>query len=415
MQTNRDWLPPYAHPQRFLPRIQETRVLFSRPPYLFADFVGRALEFLKGPVAAKTGFRFDPNQILPCHWKCSDESLFQVDLALFAHTGLNAFNKGLIGGFFNEGSLGAAVHHGRINIDFGGSHVGYSPGDKGGRFGLIYRPQTRGHSSDCGYLVSTITPFVEVYQDACENILISCPDGENFMVSIPNEFLQPNWSSQRIKLMVDLETLTSEIVTYSDDQPHTHTPIARSLFYLSPAFLEDLGEKEVRRLKEKGPVPIGPGLTPKYFAIFDTGAELDEDGLPLKKVLLYMNRIVAPRNSPPSLKAAIVNANIEHDRVIDAVRSETFRPFSFASFTGIFIDCFDEPTGNYHNLFQPVGMAIKPPGQTQQVDLTPEEIHHHLDTVKPKAPKLDLGPVLGLEVAERLREGYSFKPGLFQR
>ena len=413
--TNRDWLPPYARPQRFLPRIQETRVLFSRPPYLFADFVGRALEFLKGPEAAKTGFRFDPSQALPCHWKCSDESLFQVDLALFAYTGLYPFKKGLIGGFFNEGSLGAAVHHGRINLDFGGSHVGYSPGEKGGRFGLIYRPQTRGHSSDCGYLVGTITPFVEVYQDACSNIMISSPDGEEFLVSIPNEFLQPNWSSHHIKLMVDLDTLTSGIVTYSDDRTHTHTPIARSLFHLSPEFLEELGAEDVRTLREKGPQPIGSRLSPNYFTIFDTKADLGEDGLPAQKIFLYMKYIVGARHSPPALKAAIINANLEHNRLTDAVRAEVYRPYSFASFTGIFIDYFDKETGNYQNLFQPVGMTIKPPGQTQQVDLPPEEIHRHLDALAPRKPKIDLGPVLGLEVAERLRESYTFKPGLFQR
>ena len=414
-KTNRDWLPSYAHPQRFLPRIQETRVLFTREPYLFADFVGRALEFLKGREAAKTGFKFDPNQALPCHWKCSDESLFQVDLALFAYTGLNAFNKGLIGGFFNESSLGASVHHGRINLDFGGSHVGYIPGGNGGRFGLIYRPQVRGYSADCGHLVGTIRPFLEVYADSCENILISCPDGEDFLVSIPNEFLQPNWSAHSIKLMVDLETLTSGEVEYSDSLPHTHTPIARSLFHLATEFLDTLGEEEIQEIKENGPVPIGRRLRPHYFTIYDTAAEMGEEGLPARKQLLYMKYIVGAQHSPPALKAAIVSANLEHNRVTDAVRSEAFMPYSFVSFTGVFIDCFDQETNNYHNLFQPVGMAIKPAGQTEQVDFSPEEIHHHLDAVRPQKPKINLGPVLGLEAEERLRERYTFKPGLFQR
>ena len=72
--------------------------------------------------------------------------------------------------------------------------------------------------------MSTIRPFLEVYSDACENILISCPDGEDFLASIPNEFLQPNWSAHSIKLMVDLETLTSGEVEYSDSQPHTPHP-----------------------------------------------------------------------------------------------------------------------------------------------------------------------------------------------
>ncbi len=414
-KTNRDWLPPYVHPQRFLPRIQETRVLFSRRPYLFSDFVGRALEFLKGEEARKTGFEYDPDKALPCHWKCSDESLFQVDLALFAYTGLNAFNKGLIGGFFNEASLSASVHHGHINMDFGGSHVGYIPGKGGGRFGRIWRPQMHDYSADCGHLVGTINPFLEVYEDACDNILISSPDGEEFLVSVPNEFLQPNWSSHNIKLMIDLDTLTSGEVEYSADLPHTRTPIARSLFHLSPEFLDRLEEDDIRLLRQRKSTPIGSRLNPLFFTIFDTSARLEEEGLPEKKVLLYMKYIVGAQHSPPSLKAAIINANLEHNRVTDAVRAEAFRPYSFASFTGVFIDCFDERTGNYHNLFQPVGMAIKPGGQTEQVDMSPEEIHHHLDAVKPQKPKVDLGPVLGLEAAERLLESYTFKPGLFQR
>ena len=50
-KSNRCWLPPYGDPSAFLPKVQETRVLFGRRPYLFPDFVGRALGFLAGEQA----------------------------------------------------------------------------------------------------------------------------------------------------------------------------------------------------------------------------------------------------------------------------------------------------------------------------------------------------------------------------
>jgi len=414
-KTNRDWLPPYAQPHRFLPRIQETRVLFSHRPYLFADFVGRALRFLQSPEARKMGFNYDKKAVLPCKWKCADESVFQVDLSLYAFTGLNPFNKGLIGGFFNAGSLGAAVHHGSINIDFGGSHVGYHPGSGGGSFGRIWRPQRGGFSSDCGHLIHVLQPFISVYNDACRNILLYSPTGEGVLVSIPNEFLQPNWSAHHIKLMVDLETLTENEVAYQDDLPHTHTPIARSLFHASPEFLASLGEEEAAAFRTRTPTPIGRHLRSEYFTIFNEGAELDEEGLPKEKLLLYMKYIVGAQHSPPALKAAIINTNLEHNRLTDAVRDQTFAPYTFASFTGIFIDLFDPESGNYHNLFQPIGMSIKPSGQTKELDLSPEEIHYHLERVQPVEPRHDLREMLGLPRAGKLLERFTYQPGLFQR
>ncbi|MCG8376172.1 MAG: hypothetical protein MI702_06785, partial [Chlorobiales bacterium] len=382
---------------------------------LFADFVGRALSFLQSSEARKMGFSYDKKAVLPCKWKCADESIFQVDLALYAYTGLNPFNKGLIGGFFNPGSLGAAVHHGSINIDFGGSHVGYHPGSGGGSFGRIWRPQMGGFSSDCGHLIHILQPFVSVYDDACKNILLYSPAGEEVLISIPNEFLQPNWSSHHIKLMVDLETLTDSEVTYQDELPHTHTPIARSLFHVSREFLANLEEGAAAAFKTQTPTPIGWHLRPEYFTIFDDEAELDEEGLPKEKLLLYMKYIVGAKHSPPALKAAIINTNLEHSRLTDAVRDQAFAPYTFASFTGIFIDLFDQESGNYQNLFQPIGMSIKPSGQTKEVDLPPEEIHHHLEQLRPVEPRHELKEMLGLTSAARVLDKFTYRPGLFQK
>ena len=101
-QTTRNWLPVYCHPDTLLPAVQETITLFSHPPYLFQDFVGQAIAFLRSDSVRKMGFDYDPAKALPCKWKCADESVFGVDLILHAYSGHYPFDKGRIGGCFNE-------------------------------------------------------------------------------------------------------------------------------------------------------------------------------------------------------------------------------------------------------------------------------------------------------------------------
>ena len=78
-----------------------------------------------------------------------------------------------------------------------------------------------------------------------------------------------------------------------------------------------------------------------------------------------MKHILAAQNSPPPLKAAIVNTSLEHNRLTDTVRTARFKPYQFASFTGIFVDLYDEIVGNYVNLFQPLGLTVKPRGTVE--------------------------------------------------
>ena len=120
-------------PDSLLPSVQETIILFQEPPYLFQDFVGKAISFLQSDFVQKMGFTYDPKTALPCKWKCADESVFGVDLCLYAYTGHYPFDKGSLGGLFNArlpARRGGAPL--QVNIDFGGSHVGYRPDDGGG-------------------------------------------------------------------------------------------------------------------------------------------------------------------------------------------------------------------------------------------------------------------------------------------
>ena len=413
-KTNRIWLPPYCNPDAFLPKIQETRTVFSHSPYLFQDFLGRALRFLQSETAEKIGFEYTPKQMLPCRWQCSDESIFGTTLAIYAYTGHYPFDKGAIGGQFKETSIGAAVHHGRINVDFGGAHTGYIPGRGGGSFGRIWRPLQHGYSTNCGHLMAVIAPFQHVYDDACQTIRISSLEDGSLLISVPNEFIQPNWSSHRVKLIVDTETLTTGDVPYDVDQPHTHTPIGKTLFYLNPEFIESLPEAEAGKYHQAQSIPIGRNLTHKYFNIFDNDADLDDHGMPKSRINLYMKYILSARHSPPPLKAAMVSTSLEHNKLTDAVRSPAFKDYCFASFTGVFLDLFYEPTNNYVNLFQPLGITIKPAGSTDYTELLSEEIFSIFDKQIPVEP-LRLPNTMG-ETADvsKILDLFAYKPGHYR-
>ena len=412
--TNRHWLPQYCDPQSFIPRITETRVLFDRPPYYFPDFVGRAIAFLQSDETAKMGFKYDERQILPCTWKCADESMFHVPMSLLAYTGVNRFQKGMIGGRFNEGSVKAAVHHGSVNLDFGGSHVGYIPGDSGGTFGYIWRPQKKEFTSNCGHLTNVITPFVSVYQEACRSILLYRPNGEDVIASIPNEYLQPNWSSHTIKVLVDLDTFCAGVVDYKVETPHTKTSVARSLFRVAPEFFSELSSSDASMFLGEKPTPIGKYLKPKFFNIFDTNAELDQNGLPLERLQIYMKYIVGAQHSPSPLKAAIVSTNLEHNRLLDTIRSVEYQDYSFACFSGIFVDICDMDVGNYYNLFQPIALALKPASSMEVVEMTTEEMHDRFEKLAPVDPKLPLLDYAGFADAKTLVDRFTFRPGRFK-
>ncbi len=413
-RTNRVWLPPYLQPDALLPKIPETRALFQWRPYLIQDFIGRSISFLQSDEVKKHGLEYDYRRVVPCRWKCSDESLFGVDLAIFAYTRAYPFNKGLIGGFFNAGSIGAAVHHGSINVDIGGSHVGYLPGDNGGSFGKIWRPATHEYSTDCGYLMAKLAPFQRVYEDACRNILVVRGEGDRPLVSIPNEYVQPSWSSERIKLLVDLEDFTAGEVDYDPDEPYTRTLLGRSLFELGPAFLDHIGEQRARELCTPKVRPLGRLLSHRFFHIWDSEATL-EDGRPEQRLDLYMKYILSARHSPAGLKAAVVNTTLEHNRLTDAVRDEAYRDYDFVSFTGIFIDQYSQEARSYVTLFQPVGMTIKARGAKREREFSPDQIHEIFERMPLADPVMPLRGVFGYERPESVLESFTFEPGRFER
>ncbi len=413
-RTNREWLPVYCNPDALLPKIPETRALFSHRPMLVQDVIGKAISYLRSDEIKKVGFHYDYRRVVPCRWKCSDESLFGVDLAIYAHTRMYPFDKGKIGGGFNPHSLDAAVAHGSINVDVGGSHVGYEPDEDGGSFGRIWRPATKQFSTDCGHLMAVLDPFMRVYEDACDSILVNQPAGSRPLISVPNEYVQPTWSSERIKLLVTIRELTDGEVEYKPGRPHTATMMGRSLFYLNRQFLDDLDPEDAGELCTTKPVPIGLNLRHKYFNIWDSEAALI-NGLPADKLLLYMKFILSARHSPPPLKAAVINAALQHNRLTDSVRMGNYRNFDFVSVSGVFIDQYDHQTRAYINLFQPMAMTIKPRGKAREREFTPEQVHEIFARMPLSKPVIPLEQIYGYERPEHVIESFTFEPGKFTR
>lgn len=408
MHSNRAWLPAYCHPHSFVPHTQEARMIFRRAPYLFQDFVGKAITYLLSPEVRSMGFELDLSTALPCKWKCSDEALFGVDLTVYAHTGHYPFDKGKTGGYFNESALAPAVHHAKTNLDFGGSHVGYVPGPGGGRFGQIPRPlHEHEGSADCGHLMALVRPFKQIYDDACDNILLFRPEGDELLASVPNEYLIPSWSSGGIKLLIDLDVFATAVVPFDPARRYTHKLAGRSLLRVHRRVLDALPQHERARLLTPSPQPIGTNLLAEYFNIYDSAAELSADGAPVNWMLPYMKTILASPNAPYELKTAIINTNLEYNRLTDAIRSSALIPYSFASFTGVFIDMFDPEVHSYVNLFAPVGLTIKPAGRSREFEIPPEEIHEIFDKLRPAAPVLPLEGVLGYRTS-RAAERFAF-------
>lgn len=413
-RTNREWLPVYCNPDALLPKIPETRALFAWRPMLVEDVISKTISYLRSDEIRKVGLHYDYRRVVPCRWKCSDECLFGVDLAIFAHTRAYPFDKGKIGGMFNPGSLAAAVQHGSINVDVGGSHVGYEPDEEGGSFGRIWRPATQQYSADCGHLMGVLKPFLRVYEDACGSILVSQPAGSRPLISVPNEYVQPTWSSERIKLLVNLSELTDGEVEYEPEQRHTATMMGRSLFYLRQQFLADLDPDTARDLCTPRRMPIGRHLRHRYFNIWDSQAEL-ENGLPRDRLQLYMKFILSARHSPAPLKAAVVNAALQHNRLTDAVRMGNYRDYDFVSVSGVFIDQYDHQTRAYINLFQPMAMTIKPKGTARELEFTPEQIHDIFERMPLSKPAIPLAQIYGYERPDHVLESFTFEPGRFTR
>jgi len=203
-------------------------------------------------------------------------------------------------------------------------------------------------------------------------------------------------------------------VAYRKELLYTHTQMGRSLFFLHQKLIDSLIANATGSLFTSEPKRIGRRLTHEFFNMWDSEAET-QDGRPVQRLLPYMKFILAAQNSPAQLKAAVVNTALEHNRLTDAVRNDDYRKYDFVSFSGVFIDHYSEETRSYVNLYQPMGMAIKPRGRTREVEFLPAQIHEILERMPLAEPRMPLEGVFGAERPQSVLDGFTFEPGKFRR
>ena len=193
---------------------------------------------------------------------------------------------------------------------------------------------------------------------------------------------------------------------YDVDEPYTHKIAGRSLFTVTPRFLEGLPEGKVAQVHHQEMTAIGDELVADYFHIFDSDAELASE-VPQQRFLPYMKYILSSRLAPYALKAAVTHANIEHNRLVDAVRHDA-TTLLLRQLLGVFIDTYDPESDAYVNLFQPVGVSIKAAGTAREVEFSAAEVHHIFDRLKPAEPVLPLGGVLGYPRPKHILEKFRY-------
>jgi len=79
------------------------------------------------------------------------------------------------------------------------------------------------------------------------------------------------------------------------------------------------------------------------------------------------------------------------------------------------MDQYSEEAKSYVNLFQPMGMVIKPRGRNREVDFSPDQIHEILESMPLATPQMPLEGIFGAERPDSVLESFTFEPGKFRR
>ncbi|MFC1690800.1 hypothetical protein ACFL0W_01350 [Nanoarchaeota archaeon] len=304
-------------------------------------------------------YEFDSKKTLPCRSFCSDETQMVIADLLSSYFGARPFNFGRVGALLALDRSPAAAHHGKNLVIVSAAHVGYDPNasNSAEQYGRIFRPQMdcsvdddHSHSSCCGKIVGTITPFKESYdrtsQDKLHLIKKEVGGTEKYCIVINNSRLAP-FNDDKI-----LELHLEKLLKFKNDSPVEIDREANSIIYeANPGFVEDIGEENF--LADK-PTPIGKNLTGKYFDFRREVIKENEDGshLILKGLLPYMNRVVT--SDIPSFEAARIVSWGEFGKAVNAFGHHTSEldlgERSIFLISGINLDYFDHEAAKINPL-----------------------------------------------------------------
>jgi hypothetical protein len=97
------------------------------------------------------------------------------------------------------------------------------------------------------------------------------------------------------------------------------------------------------------------------------------------------------------------------------VRAGAYKDNDFVSFSGVFIDLYSNEVKSYVNLFQPMGMTIKPRGQTREIEFSPDQIQDIFLRMPVAEPRMPLEGILGHSRPQEALDSFTFEPGKFNR
>ena len=395
---NRTDIPPYLATQDYLWNGMCSEELINTKVFLFSDFAARALNYLKSPGIKAKGFNYDATSSLPCTWKCSDESVFGIDLIVYGLTAKFPFNKGLIGGKYNAGSVGAAVHHGFGNVDFGGSHVGYVKDRPDDNFGYIWREAHNDYSSDCGYLMGVLKPFKKRYDELNKLISFNKED-ENIFVSFPFYMLESSKQDSSIKMILRDELFNDNNYVITDGM------IKRMV---SKQVISRMDPETLNKLSSGLKISGKKVLKPEFFEIFDINAKLDEESNVQEGILAYMKYILSSSVLSYSVKAALINTGLEQALLRKTVSLEQYRYISFASFAGLIIDVYDPTVKNFINLYMPLELSLKAKGYTDVTVVEPAQLQEQILAQSPVEMQNKIAENTGICGTAEVLDDFSF-------
>jgi len=293
----------------------------------YPEFVPKLYNFCK-----KLGFQ--KGFIMPSRAFCSDENQGWPIILLTKHFGTFPFNHGRVGGIMAVDRHGPHAHHGEDSVIVQASHVGYDPDS--GHYGECTRPKMKGDhiSKSCGKITHVITPYVEQYQFARRRIFLHRDDSDRYLISIKNSFIDfpmhPVKQGLVLRLPQIVDADQNGVIRPLSTESTTHT------YEISKSLKKRIDSTNYE-WKSDGGEGIGELLTADLFYFREDFHETGDFILLEKNLIEFMALIVTSKY--PSLRAAIINTQLEFARAVESIRrGEEYQGKNLLYIAGLNVD-----------------------------------------------------------------------------
>lgn len=196
------------------------------------------------------------------------------------------------------------------------TRVPYEP--RWGVYGGLPRPliHERADHHPEGTISSFIVPYLQQYQFAQQHIYLACKEDDQYLITLPAEFIKDGKECDGKKLKILLE----KIVEVDGDGRFSPQSISDTSITckISGQFSRLLRENRFSWMSGRGQ-RIGKFLTEDLFEFAEEKKENGSQSEFVETLLPVMNHIVTNEN--PQLQAALFHLQHEFSRTVDAVQS----------------------------------------------------------------------------------------------